>query len=55
MSTPFESETLTANAKYVSTYEHSGLECPPLKKAVLSKLSLTRDLIRTFKLTYYLQ
>ncbi|KAL9468646.1 hypothetical protein ACSS6W_010340 [Trichoderma asperelloides] len=35
MSTPFESEILAANAKYVSTYTHSGLECPPLKKAVL--------------------
>ncbi|KAL6820947.1 carbonic anhydrase [Trichoderma sp. SZMC 28015] len=35
MSTPFESEVLKANAKYASTYKHSGLECPPLKKAVL--------------------
>ncbi|EHK18910.1 uncharacterized protein TRIVIDRAFT_43552 [Trichoderma virens Gv29-8] len=35
MSTPFESQVLEANAKYASTYKHSGLECPPLKKAVL--------------------
>ncbi|EHK45800.1 hypothetical protein TRIATDRAFT_307825 [Trichoderma atroviride IMI 206040] len=35
MSTPFESEILAANAKYASTYTHSGLECPPKKRAVL--------------------
>lgn len=37
MSTPFESQVLEANAKYASTYKHSGLECPPLKKAVFGK------------------
>ncbi|KAL7930436.1 carbonic anhydrase [Trichoderma chlorosporum] len=35
MSTLFESQVVEANAKYASTYKHSGLECPPLKKAVL--------------------
>ncbi|KAL7900753.1 carbonic anhydrase [Trichoderma sp. SZMC 28014] len=35
MSTLFESEILTANAKYVSTYTHGGLECPPKKHAVI--------------------
>ncbi|KAM0264134.1 hypothetical protein ACHAQJ_000879 [Trichoderma viride] len=35
MSTPFESQILEANTKYASTYKHSGLECPPLRKAVL--------------------
>ncbi|KAL6866843.1 carbonic anhydrase [Trichoderma novae-zelandiae] len=35
MPTPFESQVLEANAKYASTYKHSGLECPPLRKAVL--------------------
>lgn len=40
MSTPFESEILAANAKYVSTYTHSGLECPPKKHAVISEYSL---------------
>ncbi|KAL6882989.1 carbonic anhydrase [Trichoderma longibrachiatum] len=35
MSTPFESQILEANAKYASTYKHSGLECPPLRKAVI--------------------
>lgn len=39
MSTPFESEILAANAKYVSTYTHGGLECPPKKHAVISKYS----------------
>lgn len=55
MSTPFESEILAANAKYVSTYTHSGLECPPKKKAVLSKFSSIQDPSRAFKLTYYSQ
>ncbi|ETR98603.1 hypothetical protein M419DRAFT_133281 [Trichoderma reesei RUT C-30] len=34
MSTPFEFQILEAHAKYDSTYKHSGLECPPLRKAV---------------------
>lgn len=37
MSTTFETQILEANAKYAKTYTHSGLECPPLKKAVLGK------------------
>lgn len=54
MSTPFESEILAANAKYASTYTHSGLECPPKKRAVLSKYSSVQNLIRLLKLTHFL-
>ncbi|OTA01067.1 beta carbonic anhydrase clade D [Trichoderma parareesei] len=35
MSTPFEFQVLEANAKYDSTYRHSGLECLFLRKAVI--------------------
>lgn len=54
MSTPFESEILAANAKYVSTYTHSGLECPPKKHAVISKYSSIPNLRGAFNLTHFL-
>jgi hypothetical protein len=53
MSTPFETEILAANAKYVSAYTHGGLECPPKKKAVISKFSRIQNLIRALKLTQF--
>lgn len=51
MSTPFESQVLEANAKYASTYKHSGLECPPLKHAVLSMFFMAPISTSTSKIT----
>jgi hypothetical protein len=55
MSTPFESEILAANAKYVSTYTHGGLECPPKKKAVISKWSLIQKPSENFQTNTFSQ